>query len=227
MSRFQDSWWLSRRQYSARRCPPALRTSTSSATRATFAKLARSALSSQLQYFKIILDLFFLFSLQASSSSTLRFYATNRYLLIQFTTIRSSDRHFAYEKFGVLFKSPRPWPPGKVTGLPVRVRRDFTSAIGIRKAGQVSNLHIFSSWEEKRKDCLFLWEGRCEDCVCASMTLKCNTQRASFLVTSVAARCVQFDSDYSVEDDASPNSSFQVSCLHVLWHKNRCKDTAN
>jgi hypothetical protein len=111
--------------------------------------------------------------------------------------------YFAYEKFGVLFNSPRPWPPGKVTGLPARVRRDFTSAIGIRKAGQVSNLHIDSSWEEKRGERLFLWEGRCEDCVCASTTLKCNTQRAGFSVTSVAERWVQFDSDYSVEDDAS------------------------
>jgi hypothetical protein len=29
-------------------------------------------------------------------------------------------------------------PPGRVTGLPARVRRDITSAIGIRKAGQVT-----------------------------------------------------------------------------------------
>ncbi len=86
----------------------------------------------------------------------------------------------------------------------MRVRRDFTSAIGIRKAGQVSNLHIDSLWEEKRGECLFLWEGRCEDCVCASMTLKCNTQRAGFPVTFVVGEWVQFDSDYSVEDGASP-----------------------
>lgn len=78
--------------------------------------------------------------LQASSSSTLRFYATNRYAVDASHHIRSLDRLFAYEKFGVLFNSPRPWPPGKVTGLPARVRRDFTSAIGIRKAGQVSTL---------------------------------------------------------------------------------------
>ena len=128
------------------------------------AKLAPNR-ASRHSYFRNYLDLFLLLSSPASSSSTLRFYATNRYLLIQFTTIRSSDRSFAYEKFGVLFKSPRPWPSGKVTGLPARVWRDFTSAIGIRKAGQVANLHIEPLGERKRGVCLFLWEGRCEDCV--------------------------------------------------------------
>ena len=163
---------------------------------------SHSTRPSFLQVFRLRFFLFFF--PQASSSSTLRFYATNRYAVDASHHIRSLDRLFAYEKFGVLFNSPRPWPPGKVTGLPARVRRDFTSAIGIRKAGQVSTLYIVSLWDEKRGECLFLWEGRCEDCVCASMTLKCNTQCASRLVTSVIERWVQFDSDYSVEDDASP-----------------------
>jgi len=164
--------------------------------------------SFNLHFFKSFDFGFFLFLFlfpQASSSSTLRFYATNRYVVDESHHIRSPDRLFAYEKFGVLFNSPRPWPPGKVTGLPARVRRDFTSAIGIRKAGQVSTLYIVSLWDEKKGEYLFLWEGRCEDCVCASMTLKCNTQCASRLVTSVIERWVQFDSDYSVEDDASPS----------------------
>ena len=63
--------------------------------------------------------------------------------------------------------------------------------------------------KQKRVDGLCLWESRCEDCVreLARVTLKCNTRRAGSLVTSVARECVQFDSDYSVEDDASPFSS--------------------
>jgi hypothetical protein len=130
--------------------------------------------------------------------------------------------YFAYEKFGVLFNSPRPWPPGKVTGLPARVRRDFTSAIGIRKAGQVSTLYIVSLWDEKMGECLFLWEGRCEDCVCASMTLKCNTQCASRLVTSVIERWVQFDSDYSVEDDASPIFLFRQVVFRSALEQGYC-----
>jgi hypothetical protein len=119
-------------------------------------------------------------------------------------------------------KSPRPWPPGKVTGLPARVRRDFTSAIGIRKAGQVSTLYIVSLWDEKMGECLFLWEGRCEDCVCASMTLKCNTQCASRLVTSVIERWVQFDSDYSVEDDASPIFLFRQVVFRSALEQGYC-----
>jgi hypothetical protein len=73
--------------------------------------------------------------LQASSSSTLRFYATNRYVVDPITTLRSFQITLhAYEKFGVIFNPPRP-SFGECTGLPVRVWRDFTSAIGIRKAG--------------------------------------------------------------------------------------------
>jgi hypothetical protein len=94
----------------------------------------------------------------------------------------------------------------------VRVRRDFTSAIGIRKAGQVTPYISSPCGKRKRMCACFLWEGRCEDCVCESMTLKCNTRRADLLVTSVAERWVQFDSDYSVEDDASP-SSFAGECI--------------
>jgi len=112
---------------------------------------------------------------------------------------------YAYEKFGVLFKSSRPRPLGWVTGLPARVRRHLTSAIGIRKAGQVSILHIEPSGERKGESaCSY---GRAvAKIVCAlrSMTLKCNTQRASFSFTSVSGRRVQFDSDYSVEDGAPP-----------------------
>jgi hypothetical protein len=75
------------------------------------------------------------FSLQASSSSTLRFYATHRYVLAS----RHHDRRLhAYEKFGVLFSPPNPLPCGGVNGLPVRVWRDPTSAISIRKAGPAS-----------------------------------------------------------------------------------------
>lgn len=93
----------------------------------------------------------------------------------------------------------------------MRVRRDFTSAIGIRKAGHGHSLYIKSA-RRREKGCvlLFLWESRCEDCVCQGMTLKCNTWRARLVITSVIISWVQFDSDYSVEDDASP-FFFQVS----------------
>lgn len=49
---------------------------------------------------------------------------------------------------------------------------------------------------------MFLWESRCEDCVCESTTFKCNTQRARREV-SLISHLVQFDSDYSVGDGAS------------------------
>lgn len=90
------------------------------------------------------------------------------------------DQLFAYEKFGVLFNLPRSFTFGqRWTGLPVRVRRDFTSAIGIRKAGHGHSIYITSE-RGRENGCvlLFLWESRCEDCVCWGMTLKCNTWRA-------------------------------------------------
>ncbi len=52
--------------------------------------------------------------------------------------------------------------------------------------------------------CSFLWESRCEDCVCYGMTLECNTQRAYTLGASAFTVWVQFDSDYSDGDEASP-----------------------
>jgi hypothetical protein len=51
--------------------------------------------------------------------------------------------------------------------------------------------------------CPFLWESRCEDCVCFGITLKCNTQRAHTLGASALNVWVQFDSDYSDGDEAS------------------------
>ncbi len=50
----------------------------------------------------------------------------------------------AYEKFGVLFNLTIRHtlaPQGCDCGLPVRVRRDLTPAIGIRKAGLISDPH--------------------------------------------------------------------------------------
>jgi hypothetical protein len=73
----------------------------------------------------------------------------------------------------------------------VRVWRDPRLQLASEKQGIVSVL-------------LFLWESHCEDCVCKDITLKCNTRRAGLVVTSVMMSWVQFDSDYSVEDDASP-----------------------
>lgn len=126
--------------------------------------------------------LFPFFPLQASSSSTLRFYATNRYVVasgpLSDLTI-AINMHMRNSEYSSSYLLPP--PPRGVNGLPVRVRRDPTSAISIRKAGQVSFLHISSSWGEKRLECLFLWEGCCEDCVRESVTLECNTRRAGLL----------------------------------------------
>jgi hypothetical protein len=88
----------------------------------------------------------------------------------------------------------------------VRVRRHSTSAIGIRKAGQVANLHI-EPLGERKGECACSYGRAVAKIVCdsfQSMTLKCNTRRASFSFTSVSERWVQFDSDYSVEDGAPP-----------------------
>jgi len=102
--------------------------------------------------------------LQASSSSTLRFYATNRYLLR--LRIQILDLPFAYEKFGVLFKT---------TSLPSsdgdRSAGDglacFTSAIGIRKAGRTLPCTFLDPRARGGEvSGVFLWEGCCEDCVC-------------------------------------------------------------
>ena len=125
---------------------------------------------------------------------------------------------YAYEKFGVLFKSPRPRPPGWVTGLPARVRRHLTSAIGIRKAGHASTLHIEPPGERKRESvCSY---GRAvAKIVCAlrSMTLKCNTQRASF----PSLRCLgdEYNSiPITLLRTALHHFPTQVSCLHRSWH---------
>jgi hypothetical protein len=81
-----------------------------------------------------------LFSLQASSSSTLRFYATNRYAVpsgaLSDLTI-AINMHMRNSEYSSSYLLPP--PPRGVNGLPVRVRRDPTSAISIRKAGQVSS----------------------------------------------------------------------------------------
>jgi hypothetical protein len=61
---------------------------------------------------------------------------------------RPSGLSFAYEKFGVIFNSSRPFPPGKVTGLPVRVRRDSRLQLASEKQGK-SRSHVHSS--EMRK----------------------------------------------------------------------------
>lgn len=85
-------------------------------------------------------DLSFSFSLQASSSSTLRFYATYRYRVVPgplsdlTIAINMHMRNSEYSSSYLL-----PPPPRGVIGLPVRVWRDPTSAISIRKAGQVSS----------------------------------------------------------------------------------------
>lgn len=73
----------------------------------------------------------FPFFLQASSSTTLRFYASYKYLLYCFVFI------YAYEKFGVIFTFTlysRSLEDGSTgNGLVC-----FTPAIGIRKAGQLA-----------------------------------------------------------------------------------------
>lgn len=97
-------------------------------------------------------------------------------------------------------------------GLPARVWRDLTSAIGIRKAGQDGGqggrkvlLSRAISFGPVPQACTY---GRAvAKIVCAAcMILECNTQRAILLVTFVAGGEVQFDSDYSEEDGASPFS---------------------
>lgn len=131
-----------------------------------------------------------LLSSSASSSSTLRFYATNRYLPIQFAHYQvfgPSLLHMRNSEYSSNHLRPR--PPGWVTGLPVRVRRHSTSAIGIRKAGQVSILHIEPSGERKGESACSYGRAVAKTvCALRSMTLKCNTQRASFSFTSVSGR---------------------------------------
>ena len=71
-------------------------------------------------------------------------------LITQLSDLRIT--FYAYEKFGVLFKITLVlFLREKCTGLPERVRRAFTPAIGIREAGQHLSLYIDSLWEEKRE----------------------------------------------------------------------------
>lgn len=57
----------------------------------------------------------------------------------------------------------------ELTGLPVRVWRDFTSAIGIRKAGPFTSSLALESGSYGRVIAKIVW-----------ITLKCDTQRAAF-----------------------------------------------
>jgi hypothetical protein len=72
----------------------------------------------------------------------------------------------------------------------------------------------------------FLWESRCEDCVCYGTTLKCNTQRAYPLGASALTGWVQFDSDYSDGDGASPLFSQGQHSVY-LSQREELMDTAN
>jgi hypothetical protein len=75
-----------------------------------------------------------------------------------------------------------------VKGLPETAWRDSRLQLASEKQGGplvcISRILLWREREKKRGDS-FLWESRCEDCVCGSyrMTLKCNTQRASPLDT--------------------------------------------
>lgn len=100
----------------------------------------------------------------------------------------------------------------EVTGLPVRASCDLTRAIGIRKAGHTRGLHPFgeeagqcvSMGEPLRRLCVRAWTAAVStEAERGGMTLQCNTQRACSSDASVCEELVQFDSDYSVEDDAS------------------------
>src|SRR5213082_940261 len=80
----------------------------------------------------------FVFPFQALSSSTPRFYGTNRYLLGDIggiVRITFSYRHLFFHMRNSEYSSPRQALSSEVPGLPVRVWRELTSAIVIRKAG--------------------------------------------------------------------------------------------
>lgn len=69
----------------------------------------------------------------------------------------------------------------------------------------VCNWHQKSRTWPLRKMCATVPMGEPLRRLCVrDMTLKCNTRRARLVVTSVTIGWVQFDSDYSVEDGASP-----------------------
>lgn len=90
----------------------------------------------------------------------------------------------------------------------MRVRRDLTSAIGIRKAGQVDLIYR----KGKRYVLVPMGEPLRRLCACGRH-LSAIRGVLVFGSPLVAWRWVQFDSDYSVEDDASPIFSLQVRCL--------------
>ena len=104
-------------------------------------------------------------------------------------------------------QSVRPAPFGVCDGLralPATAWRDLTSVIGIRKAGPGT-----ASCLRGCRLPWFLWESRYEACEQHLSAIRSVRTCRSF----GGGRSTQFDSDYSVEDEASPNSFFsQVRC---------------
>ncbi len=113
-------------------------------------------------------------------------------------------------------------------GLPVTAWRDSRLQLASEKQGGLSSCISWNLQEvwEKNLGSSFLWESRCEDCVCYSMTLECNTQRARSLGASALTGWVQFDSDYSDGDEASPIFSQGQDSIS-LSRRGASMDTAN
>lgn len=89
--------------------------------------------------------------------------------------------------------------------LPVTAWRDLASVIGIRKAGPGATSCLGAGVSLLR----FLWESRYEACVCKHLSAIRSVRSRSF-----GGRITQFDSDHSVEDEASPSFfSLGKKCL--------------
>ena len=120
--------------------------------------------------------------------------------------------HQAYEKFGVISSPTNPHGRALlVLGLPARVWRHRASATGIRKAGME-----IEGWDSLRRVPSFFTSSTYGRAVAKIVFENTGVRYAAcwtFPPSSLSEEgegLVQFDSDYSVEDDASPFFFFSI-----------------